>query len=71
MNVTEIRVVDCVPFENYPFKIQDNSDMEMLIDSLRRQPFIAGFPRTMKDRVRACPLKRKSPCSCAMHRRTD
>ena len=35
MNVTEIRVVDCVPFENYPFKIQDNSDMEMLIDSIK------------------------------------
>ena len=35
MNVTEIRVADCVPFENYPFKIQDNSDMEMLIDSIK------------------------------------
>ena len=35
MNVTEIRVADCVPFENYPFKIQDNSDMKMLVDSIK------------------------------------
>ena len=35
MNVTEIRVADCVPFENYPFMIQDNSDMKMLVDSIK------------------------------------
>ena len=29
------QVVDCVPFENYPFKIQDIPDMEMLIDSIK------------------------------------
>ena len=35
MNITEIRVSDCVPFEGYPFQIRDNAEMEMLKDSIR------------------------------------
>lgn len=42
-----------------------------VLDRIEEVGAIADFPRTMKDRVRACPLKRKNPCSCAMHRRTD
>ena len=35
MDITEIRVSDCVPFEGYPFQIRDNAEMEMLKDSIR------------------------------------
>ena len=35
MDITEIRVSDCVPFEDYPFQIRDNAEMEMLKDSIR------------------------------------
>lgn len=35
MNVKEIYVSDCVPFEDNPFKVQNNSEMEMLIDSIK------------------------------------
>lgn len=34
MDITEIRVSDCVPFEDYPFQIRDNAEMEMLKDSI-------------------------------------
>lgn len=35
MEIKEIRVADCVPFEDYPFQIRDNAEMEMLTDSIR------------------------------------
>ena len=35
MDITEIRVSDCVLFEDYPFQIRDNAEMEMLKDSIR------------------------------------
>ena len=50
MNVTEIRVADCVPFENYPFKIQDNSDMEMLIDSIKESGVLIPIVVRPKDK---------------------
>ena len=35
MDITEIRVSDCVPFEDYPFQIGTMREMEMLKDSIR------------------------------------
>ena len=35
MDITEIRVSDCVPFEGYPFQIRDNAEMEMIKDRIR------------------------------------
>ena len=35
MNITKIKVNECIPFENYPFQIRNDSSMEMLIDSIK------------------------------------
>jgi len=36
MQIEEINILDCVPFRDSPFKVKDDSDMEMLVDSIRK-----------------------------------
>ena len=36
MQIEEISILDCVPFRDSPFKVRDDSDMEMLVDSIRK-----------------------------------
>lgn len=49
MNVKEIYVSDCVPFEDNPFKIQNNSEMEMLIDSVKENGILIPIVVRPKD----------------------
>lgn len=49
MNVKEICVSDCVPFEDNPFKIQNNSEMEMLIDSVKENGILMPIAVRPKD----------------------
>lgn len=35
MNITEIKITNCVPFEGNPFQIHEDHSMEMLTDSIR------------------------------------
>lgn len=49
MNVKEICVSDCVPFEDNPFKIQNNSEMEMLIDSVKENGILIPIAVRPKD----------------------
>lgn len=49
MNVKEICVSDCVPFEDNPFKIQNNSEMEMLIDSVKENGILIPITVRPKD----------------------
>ena len=49
MNVKEIYVSDCVPFEDNPFKIQNNSEMEMLIDSVKENGILIPIAVRPKD----------------------
>lgn len=64
MNMTEIRVSDCVPFEDYPFQVRDNAEMEMLKDSIRESGILMPVAVRPKEkqyeilsghrRIRAC-----------------
>lgn len=36
MDITEIRIADCVPFEGNPFQIHNDISMELLTDSIRQ-----------------------------------
>ncbi len=36
MQIEEINILDCVPFKDSPFKVRDDSDMDMLVDSIRK-----------------------------------
>lgn len=49
MNVKKIYVSDCVPFEDNPFKIQNNSEMEMLIDSVKENGILIPIVVRPKD----------------------
>lgn len=49
MNVKEIYVSDCAPFEDNPFKIQNNSEMEMLIDSVKENGILIPIAVRPKD----------------------
>lgn len=35
MNITEIKITNCVPFEGNPFQIREDHSMEMLTDSIQ------------------------------------
>lgn len=50
MNVKEIYVSDCVPFEDNPFKVQDNPEMEMLIDSIKDNGILIPIVVRPKDK---------------------
>lgn len=50
MNVKEIYVSDCVPFEDNPFKVQDNLEMEMLIDSVKENGILIPIVVRPKDK---------------------
>lgn len=66
MGIKEIRVADCVPFEDYPFQIRDNAEMEMLTDSIRESGILMPVAVRPKEkqyeilsghrRIHACKL---------------
>lgn len=66
MEIKEIRVADCVPFEDYPFQIRDNAEMEMLTDSIRESGILMPVAVRPKEkqyeilsghrRIHACKL---------------